>query len=92
MYVQKVAQQGGGDKNSDFDVCMAHLFVAQLKKKGGGHFCVTLIFFFVIVENVNKLPFCKNMYSEVYTGISTWFMSNIPGTHAEGLLRIQVMV
>ena len=56
MYVQKVAQQGGWDKNSDFDVCMAHLFVAHLKKKGG-HFCVTLMFFFVIVENVNKLQF-----------------------------------
>ena len=92
MYVQKVAQQGGWDKNSDFDVCMAHLFVAHLKKKTGGTLFCYFDVFFVIVGNVNNFRFCKNMYSEVYTGISTWFMCNIPGTHAEGLLRIQVMV
>ena len=57
MYVQKVAQQGGWDKNSDFDVCMAHLFVAHLKKKSGGTLLCYFDVFFVIVENVNKLPF-----------------------------------
>lgn len=45
MYVQKVAQQGGWDKISEICVCMAHLFMAQRKKKGGGHFYTTLKFF-----------------------------------------------
>ena len=45
MYVQKVAQQGGGDTFSEICVCMAHLFMAQpKKKKGGGHFYTTLKF------------------------------------------------
>ena len=46
MYVQKVAQQGGWDKISEICVCMAHLFMAQRRKKrGGGHFYTTLKFF-----------------------------------------------
>ena len=45
MHVQKVAQQGGWDKISENCVCMARLFMAQRKKRGGGHFYTTLKFF-----------------------------------------------
>ena len=64
MYVQKVAQQGGWDKISEICVCMAHLFMAQRKKKGGGHFYTTLKFFreylkygFVFLRKKKKIVF-----------------------------------
>ena len=51
MYVQKVAQQGGWDKISEICVCMAHLFMAQRKKKGGG----TLLYYFEVFPWIFKI-------------------------------------
>ena len=88
MCVQNVAQLGGG-QNSIFGVCMAHLFLAQLKKRGG-----TLLYefevFSKIVENERQLPFLTN--GEVYRSIFSWSMCNISGTLAEGFSRMTFIV
>ena len=43
--VYKTWPSWGGGQNSIFGVCMAHLFLAQLKKRGGGHFYMNWSFF-----------------------------------------------